>query len=83
MARATVREVCLLYQILSLFFLGFLFWLIVGAQRLSLPGVNTLRGPLEKGLLFVPGPWGEDVAGISWESLRTLVGQTEVGRGVE
>lgn len=31
----------------------------------------------------MPGPRGEDVAGISWESLGMLAGQTEVGRGVE
>lgn len=61
--------------------LGFLFWQFVGAWRLSQPGVKALRGPLEKGLLSVPGPLGEDVAGISWESLRILAGQTEVGRG--
>lgn len=36
---------------------------------------------MEKGLFSVPGPLGEDVAGISWESLRMLAGQTEVGRG--
>lgn len=83
MAQATLREVSPLYQILSLFFLGFLFWLIARTQRLSQPGVNALRGPLEKGLLSVPGPWGEDVTGISWEPLRTLARQTEVGRGVE
>ena len=83
MAQATLREVSPLYQILSLFFLGFLFWLIARTQRLSQPGVNARRGPLEKGLLSVPGPWGEDVTGISWESLRTLARQTEVGRGVE
>lgn len=43
-------------------------------QRLSQPGVNALRSPLEKGLLSAPGPWGQDVAGISWESLKMLVG---------
>ena len=83
MAQATLRDVCLLHQILSLFCLGFLIWLIARTQRLSQPGVNALRGPLEKGLLSVPGPWGEDVTEISWESLRMLARQTEVGRGVE
>lgn len=67
---STVSDMCLLA-------LGFLFWWFVGAWSLSQAGVNALRGPLEKGLLSVPGPRGEDVAGISWESLRM---QTEVGR---
>lgn len=31
----------------------------------------------------MPGPQGEDVAGISWESLRMLAGQTEVGKNVK
>lgn len=42
-----------------------------------------MRGPLEKGLLLVPGPRGEDVAGNSWESLRMQAGQIQVGRCVE
>lgn len=54
--------------------------MLCGAQGLSKPGVNALRGLLGKGLLSVPGPWGKDVAGISWESLRTVAEQTEVGR---
>lgn len=29
------------------------------------------------------GPWGKDVAGISWESLRLLARQIEVERGGE
>lgn len=57
--------------------------MIARTQRLSQPRVNALRGPLEKGLLSMPGPWGEDVTEISWELLRVLARQTEVGRGVE